>query len=170
MIRKWIVRNFVLGTWVKLFNVKFHTLRAPRVIVPVFVTTGLVIVTDPYYPAFQWFDIVLMGLLAICIWLGFNFFSWSYFSLWPVTYEEMDDEQKHDFLRAIQGGNVKNPEQENKYGFLIGWQIEEFHRLTQEQEKRYAGRFAGLKNLIPTGISLAVIVLWYLFIFPHFNM
>lgn len=169
MIRKWIVRNFALGTWVKIGNVKFHTLRAPRVIVPIFVVTGLVIITDPNYPAIQWFDIVLLGILTVALWFGFNLFKISYFSLWPVAYEELDDEQKQDFLRAIQGGKVKNPEQENKYGFLVGWQIEEFHRLTLIQEERYSGKVAGLKNLIPLGISLALIAVWYFYIFPHFN-
>lgn len=169
IIRKWIVRNFALGTWVKIGGVKFHTLRAPRVIVPIFVITGLTIVTDPNYPAIQWFDIVLLSILTISFWIGFNFFKISYFSLWPVKYEEMDDEQKHDYLRAIAAFNIPNPEVEGRFGPLNLEQMEEFYNLTQLQEVRYKKRFAGLKNLIPLVLSLITIVIWYLYIFPHFN-
>lgn len=169
MIRKWIVRNFVLGTWVKIGKVKFHTLRAPRVIVPIFVVTGLTIITDPNYPAIQWFDIVLLTILLTSLWIGFNFSKLSYFSLWPANIDEMDDEQKHDYLRAIKGGFLPNYEYEEKrYAPLSAIQEGELTMLTEELERKYSKTFGGLKSLIPLALSILLIVVWYLFIAPHF--
>ena len=168
MIRKWIVRNFVLGTWVKIGKVKFHTLRAPRVIVPIFVVTGLTIVTDPNYPAIQWFDIVLLTILLTSLWIGFNLFKISYFSLWPAKIEEMDNEQKHDYLRAIKMGVLPNYEYDGKFAPLTAIQEGELTMLREELEEKYSSTFGGLKNLIPLGISLLIIAVWYFFIAPHF--
>lgn len=166
-IRKWIVRNFELGTWVRLFGKNWHTLRAPRVIVPVFVFSALLIMrNEPTNFTIYWWGYILLGLMALVFWLGFNFFNIGYFGLFPYTYDELDDEQKQDFLRGIAGGKIPNPEQDNKIGFLVGWQIEEFERLTKLMEERYKGSFGGLKKLIPLGVSLLGVIIWYIFIAP----
>lgn len=158
-----------MGTWITLFGKTFHTLRAPRVLFPLFVVVGVIITTDPLYPKFQWWDWISMLILSLGIWFGFTFFSWSYFKLFPVKYQELDDEQKHDFLRGIAAGVIKNPEQDNKYGFLTPGQRVNFTRLTYYVENKYKGRFAGLKNLIPLTASILLVVVWYLLIFPYFN-
>ena len=164
-IRKWIVRNFELGTWVKTFGKTWVTLRAPRVIVPTFVFSALLIMgNDPTYYHLHWWGFVLLGLIALVFWLGFNFFNKGYFGFFPYTYDELDDEQKHLFLSGIRDGKIPNPEQDNKIGFLLPWQAEELAELTKQQEERYKGYFGGLKNLIPLGVSLLGIIIWYLWI------
>jgi hypothetical protein len=168
-MRKWIVKNFVFGTWAKIGNVKFHILRMHRVIIPLLTVTGLTMLTDLNYLTFQWFDIVLLTILLTSLWIGYNLFKISYFSLWPFKYEEMDDEQKYDYLRAIKEYDIPNPEIEGRFGPLNRQQMEEHYRLTQIHEARYKKRFAGITNLIPSVISLIIIVTWNLYIFPHFN-
>ena len=81
----------------------------------------------------------------------------------------MDDEQKQDFLRGVNAGLLKNPEQDNKFGFLVPWQKKEFKRLTAILEEKYKGNFAGLTNLISLGVSILAIIVWYIWIFPFFN-
>jgi len=179
-IRKWIVRNFVLGTWIKAFGKTWHTLRAPRVLFPLFVFVGMFITMDPNYPILQWYDFILLGLLAVGVWIGFNFFSWSYFGLYPVKYEEMDDEQKHDFLRAVKSGDLTNSVykriiDENGMtvyefaGGLTKEQEKELKRLTILLEQQYKSKWSGLKSLIPVGITILSVIIWYNFIFPYFN-
>ena len=165
VIRNWLVRNFVLGTWIKVFGKKMHTLRAPRVLWPMFIFGALIIMgTEPWNYSFEWWNSIIYFIWAVGIWLGFDFFSWSYFKLHTVKYKELDDEQKYDFLRAIKLGVVKNPEQDNKYGFLFGWQLEEHKRLENLHNEKYKGKFAGLKNLIPLGTTILGILIWYIFI------
>lgn len=164
-IRKWIVRNFELGTWVKAFGKSWVTLRAPRVIVPVFVFSALFIMgTDPTDYTIHWWGYILLGLILLSFWLGFNFFNIGYFGLFPYTYDELDDEQKHLFLSGIRVGKIKNPEQGDKYGGLVEWQLDEFKRLTAIQEEKYKGSFAGLSNLIPLAVSLLGVVIWYIWV------
>lgn len=162
-MRKWLVRNFVLGTYVKVFGVKFHTLRAPRVLFPMFVFGAMFIMgSNPADFGFEWYHTFIYFIWALGIWLGFNFFTWSYFSLKPPTYEEMDDEQKYDFLRAINLGVVTNPEQGDKYGYLTEEQLDEFKRLKEIHEEKYKDRFAGLISLYPVTISILSIISWYI--------
>ena len=168
-MRKWLVRNFVLGTWVKAFGKTWHTLRAPRVTVPVLVATALVIITDPLYPAIQWYDIVLLALLAACFELGFSFFPFSYFKLNPVSYEELDDEQKLDWLRAHESGQLTTAKY-NKAGVHLNGltpdQMKEKERLVKVMESKYNDPMESLKNVLPLLVSLGVIILWYIFIAP----
>lgn len=171
-MRKWLVRNFVLGTWVKAFGKTWHTLRAPRVIVPVFVTLGMVIITDPAYPAFQWWDAVILGVFAVMFDLGFSFFPFSYFKLNPVKYEELDDEQKLDWLRAIESGQLTTAKYDvlgNHLNGLTPEQQVEKRILVKLMESKYKDPIASLKNAAGLIYALILIVIWYNWIFPAFN-
>lgn len=171
-MREWLIRNFVLGTWVRAFGRNWHTLRAPRIIVPVFVTLGLVIITDPAYPAFQWWDVLIMIVFAIMFDLGFTFFRFSYFAKYPVRYEELNDEQKLDWLRAIQSGELTTAKFDiagNHLNGLTPDQIKEKARLAAIVEAKYKNPIASLKNVIGLIYAIVLTIVWYNWIFPAFN-
>lgn len=171
MIRKWIVKNFVLGTFVTVFGRTLHTLRAPRVIFPLFALTGIVMSADW---AIQWYDAILLGLIALSFWIGFPMFKWSYFRLFPIEYDELDDMQKYDWIRAQKSGSLTGQDyirHDNKDGSVSFDPILDY--LTEEQEshwvswrvkmlrEHYNKRFAGLSNLIPLGVSILAVIIWY---------
>lgn len=168
-MREFLVKQFVLATYVKLFGKTFTFLRASRILFPMFTIIGMIIVTDPAYPALQWWDFLLLTVLTAAVWVGFGFWNWGYFRLFPFKYEELDDEQKQNYLDGIKQGKLKNPEQDYHFGYLVGWQITEFERLTELQKQKYSGKFAGLTNLIPLGVTLVLVALWYHVVFPYFN-
>jgi len=168
-IRKFLVQQFVLATYIKLFGKTFTFLRASRILFPMFAFIGMIIVTYPSYPLLQWWDFALLGILLIAVWIGFGFWNWGYFRLFPFEYDELDDEQKQNYLDGISQGKLKNPEQDYKFGFLVGWQIPAFDKLTKMMKEKYSVSFAGLSNLLPLAITLVSILIWYHFIFPFFN-
>ena len=179
-IRKWLVSNFILESWVKLFGKTAHFLRAGRVLYPLTAIVGMIIATDPNYPLFQWYDFLLLGILFTGYWLGFSFFKWSYFNLWPVSVSELDDEQRHGHYRArlsgelttstwIKGmdedGNTTLINQQN----LTDEEWADYHELTLMLEEKYKGNFSGLWNLVPLAVTIILIAIWFFFLFPYFN-
>ena len=107
-MRKLLVKHFVFGTWMILFGKQLHMLRAARILFPAFCITGSVITFyDPTSWTLEWFDIVLLIILALLVWIGFGFFNWGYFRLFPFTYDELDYEQKYDYLTMKQKGLLK---------------------------------------------------------------
>ncbi len=171
-MRNWLIRNFVLGTWVKAFGKTFHTLRAPRVLFPLIVVIGLIIGTDPAYPAIQWWDIVLLVILAVMMDFGFSFFPFSYFNLKPVKYDELDEEQQLDWLHAHHSGQLTTAKYDKNGMRLNGLtpdQVVEMKILEKLMESRYKDPWLSIKNIIPLLLSLALLVIWYNWIFPYFN-
>ncbi len=179
-IRKWLVHNFLLETWTKLFGKTLHFLRAGRVLFPLTAIVGMIITTDPNYPILQWWDFVLLFIWFFGMYFGFSFFKWSYFNLYPVKVSELDDEQRHGHYRARLSGDLTNA----KYKKVIDedgdttlvyqqnltkeeWQ--DYHDLTKMMEKKLEGNFAGLWNLVPLVGSILLVILWFFFIFPYFN-
>ena len=74
-MREFIVKQFEFSTHVRLFGKTFVTLRASRILFPLFVLCGIVIVGDPTTYTFYWFHVPAYLLLGLGIWFGFNFFN-----------------------------------------------------------------------------------------------
>jgi hypothetical protein len=121
IIRKFIVREFALGVFVKIFGIKIRMLRAPRIIFPTFIS--LMICEANYLPYYVvTFFLILFMLEA---WIGFSWFGVGYFDIWPVKWDELDEYQKYYFglekwyMMTIQERNEwddivsKNPDWKN---------------------------------------------------------
>ena len=166
-MRAFLIRNFVLGTWIKFGGIKVHTLRAPRVLVPLFVAMALFVMgTTPMI-----YTLGVLDIIAVVIWLviadfGFSFFPFSYFKLKPVKYDEFKSwEQKLDFLRAVKDLKVYNPERGEKvYGPLTERQMIEMKELVAIAEEKTKRKTYGLKNLLPLAASLLAIIIWYILV------
>lgn len=91
-IRKLIVKHFALSYSFKLFGTTLTSLRASRVIMPLFILSGILTVANPIWPTIVWYTFISYTLTAIAVWLGFI-----YFWIWPVKREELDEEQKKQF-------------------------------------------------------------------------
>lgn len=98
-LRKFIVKNFAFGYTIRIGELNISSLRCTRIMLPTFIITTLVIkeITPTTY---DFYDYFLMLLSLIEIWIGFSCFGFDYFSLFPVKWNELDDEQK------IQYGNI----------------------------------------------------------------
>ena len=163
-MRKFLIRNFVLGTWIKIGKIKVHMLRAPRVLLPLIVAIALFIMgNDPTDYSLSVLDWALVVFWLVVAEFGFSFFPFSYFKLNPVKYEEFDNwEQKLDFLRAVGDLKAYNPAHgDKKYGPLTNAQKEEMSKLVKIAEEATDKTFYGLSNLIPLAVSVLAIVIWY---------
>ena len=165
-IRQWIVHNFIQETWTKLFGKMIHFLRAGRILFPLIGIVGMIIVTDPAYPILQWWDFALLFVLFVGIWIGFPFFKWSYFKLWPVSVDELDDEQRHGHYRARLSGQLTGDPKKHE---LSDEEMEDYDNLTEMLQERYKGNFAGLWHIAPYVFVLLLVAVWFMFIFPYFN-
>ena len=165
-MRKFIVRNFEFSTHVTLFGKTFVSLRASRILFPLFVLCGIVIVGDPTTYTFYWFHVIAYVLLAIGIWLGFNFFNVGYFGTAPVFYHELDREQKWFAFQVYRKGVIKNDHPLAKHFLSIPPTIlaVEYSLLKDEMEKRYyTKRFAGLKSLIGLWVGIGSLIINYIY-------
>jgi hypothetical protein len=86
-MRKFLVKHFVLDYYFKLFGVLRNAPRASRIIFPLFVLTGWVHATNP--SIVSW---CLIGLAIASLYLGFL-----HFRLFPVKWEELDEDQKFQY-------------------------------------------------------------------------
>lgn len=179
-IRNWLVRNFLLESWVTLFSKQIHFLRAGRVLFPLTGIVGMIITTDPLYPILQWWDYVLLFIWFLGMYFGFSFFKWSYFNKWPATVDELDDEQRFGHYRARLSGELTNARyiksiDENGNEVLKHQQNltdeewQDYDVLTKMMEKKHSGKFANVWSLVPLVGVIILVVLWFFFIFPHFN-
>lgn len=155
-VRKILVKHFALGTWVVFGGVKFHFLRAARVLFPATVFTGLIVTGDPSNWDWYWYSYVTFAIYIILLWIGGGWFPFSYFRIWPAQMEEMDVEQQFDYLRAIDMGHVKNPETGK-------FELTEAQRMTMGLHenflhRRYHGKYHNLHNLLPLLVSILAIV------------
>jgi len=113
-IRKFIVKQFALGCTFKLFGKQIRMLRCSRIMFPYFI---LWIFSQHYVP--EYIFCLLTALWVFQLWIGFNWFGFGYFEIWPVKFEELDDEQK------IQFGIIKANE-------LTKEQLEELEKLNNK--------------------------------------
>ena len=170
-MRKFIVKHFSLGTWVRIFGKNWHFLRAARIIFPVGVFAGLVISVDPAWPAIQWWDVVVLFVFAVTLWLGFGGLLPNFLNYWhynPVHWSELDEEQQQDYMRAIDSLKVIN----YKYGVytkLDDQQKADFNTLTRAMELKFLGKkTAQTFNLIPLGIGVFFFIIAWLIL--EFNL
>lgn len=91
-IRLFIVHQFALGYEIRIGKLRMRTVRASRIIAPLFLITGIVLATDKNPDMLQWYDIILLSLTGLSLFFGFV-----YFHIWPVKFEELDDYQKFQF-------------------------------------------------------------------------
>ncbi|MFW6225716.1 MAG: hypothetical protein ACOC3V_01995 [bacterium] len=94
MLRKFIVRNFVLYKNFKLFGKTYNMLRASRIMFPSFLAGSILSII--------FFHLILVKLLILVylstlVWVGFDLKGVGYFKLYPVKWEELDDEQKYQW-------------------------------------------------------------------------
>ena len=105
-IRLFIVHQFALGYEIRIFGKRFRSLRASRIIAPLFLLSGIVLATDKNPDVLQWYDIVLLSLTGLSLFFGFV-----YFQIWPAKYEELDDYQKYQYYifkgRAVTPAQLK---------------------------------------------------------------
>lgn len=162
-MRKILVKHFALGTWITIFGVTFHTLRAPRILFPLTVLTGLFIGgINPYDYTLGILDYLALANLLLFYWIGGGWFRINYFRLYPVKMEELDWEQKYDYLRGIEAGqNLINPEN-GLYGpfSLTDEQKKLYIRLGTRIAKIHNKRFHNVKSLLGLVISLLAIILY----------
>lgn len=45
----------------------------------------------------MWLHYTYLGYLMLLWWIGFNFFNIGYFTLFPIKWEELDEEQKYQY-------------------------------------------------------------------------
>ncbi len=159
-IRKILVKHFAFGTWFKIFGTQFRMLRAPRILFPAFAIVGSVIVFDKNYPTLQWYDILLLFILLILVWIGFGFFKWSYFKLYPVKYEELDMEQEYDWLDMKRQGVMKIDGKYNRE--LTSKEQFRFDVITNIFKDKFKGNFVQLYNLYGLILAIAVIVISFI--------
>lgn len=91
-MRKFIVRNFALGYYVKMFGKVWGAPRASRIIFPLMVITGVLNLYNESYPTPNLYVTVSLVLTALALFFGFFYFRW-----FPVRYSELDFSQKIQF-------------------------------------------------------------------------
>jgi len=99
MLRKFIVRNFVLLRHFRIAGKDVTVLRCVRFGLPIFIlfmASLYAYVTAGIDPA-KYAVFISLGLIALYVWLTFSSFKFSYFDLWPVKREELDAEQQKDY-------------------------------------------------------------------------
>lgn len=116
-MRKLIVKNFALSYSYKFLNKEYSSLRASRIIFPLFLLMGTVKVCD-YSNGIENMSVlftVSLALTVVSLYLGFF-----YFNSYPVKWGELDDDQKWQY-----GIFVKSLQTKNSY--FVDW--EEWERL-----------------------------------------
>jgi hypothetical protein len=108
-IRKIIVRSCVLS-----YRVGKGGSNVPRIsmiVTALFFIFVAVNISCNTLGTMNWYDWIFTSLFVLLCWLGFDWLGFSYFELWPVRFEELDDYQKYVFSRI------------------------KFHELTEDQAK-----------------------------------
>lgn len=123
-MRKYLINNFALYHRYKfLWLIKGSSLRAPRIIFPLFVISGLVTYLNPVWPDIIWWCWLAYVPTLISLYFGFI-----YFEFYPIKNKDwdlLDEEQKYDFGWYIQSSlNTDNPPLED-------YQLEEWNRISQ---------------------------------------
>ena len=161
-MRKFLVKTFVLGTYFRAFNRTWIMLRASQVLFPSFCFVGSVLTFyDPTSYKLEWFDIVLLAILGVLIWIGFGLWNWGYFRLFPFKVSELDDEQYFQYLTMRREGLIK----ENGFFNTILSEQEALDRARLEKtfKEEYEGkRFYKLSKLIPSLIGVGIVIVGYL--------
>ena len=165
-MRKWLVHNFILEAWVNLFGKHVKFLRASRVLFPLVGIIGIIITTDPNYPALQWWDILMLIMLFIMLDFGFNFFPFSYFKKHPAKVEELTDEQRFSHYQARQSGQLTGDPAKHK---LTPAEEKDYANLVVMMQEKYASNFAGFWNIAPILFIVIFVIIWFWLIFPYFN-
>jgi hypothetical protein len=80
-IRLFIVHQFALGYQIRIGKLKLRTVRASRIIAPLFILTGILMATDKTPDVLQWYDWICISLTGLSLFFGF-------------VYNELDDFQK----------------------------------------------------------------------------
>ena len=93
-MRKFIINNFA-GIYVgHIFGKRFTALKATRIIYPYILVWGICKTFQQLQwgiTFFVWWDILFTIPLLFMIWFSFSWFGLSYFELYPLKYEEMDE-------------------------------------------------------------------------------
>jgi hypothetical protein len=92
-MRRLIVKHFALNYTFKVFNTNITSLRASRIIAPLFLITGILVSAfTPEWPTptlllwiFYFLDIIAL------------FFGFIYFRFRPIKWEELDKDQKYQY-------------------------------------------------------------------------
>lgn len=107
-MRKLLIKLFVLDYKIKfsLLGLKIDTniMRAPTIIFPIILTTGITITSSENYPTIDWYEYILLALLSLSVWFGF--FHWEFF---PVKWGELDNFQKWVYGIAVRSGKLTKP-------------------------------------------------------------
>jgi len=90
-MRKLLVKHFVLD-YFNIFGLPLKAVRASRIIFPLFVLTGILLILHDQCNLPYFFVIVAYLFDALSIYFGFV-----YFRIWPAQWEELDDEQKWQY-------------------------------------------------------------------------
>ena len=154
-MRKFLVRNIELSTHITLFGKTFVTLRAPRILFPLFVLCGIVIVGDPATYTFYWYHVPAYLALLGGIWMGF--FHYRFF---PYSWADLDFEQQYFYMLFYRkvGGHTKSIlPTDNPY-----WFANYLSTLKTMMQVGHSKRFVGLKSLLGLLIGIVSIVIWYL--------
>ena len=159
-MRKILVKYFALHYYMKIAGKTVYFLRAANVLFPATVLAALVITGNPETWDLYWYDYLTLGGLFLLYWLGLGNFGFTYFGRWPAQYHELEDEeQRLDFLTAVDLLMVKNPWLERgSFGPLPPKMKFEHDRLLDRHAERMKPRWYGLNKLLPLLLSIAAIV------------
>lgn len=114
-IRKLLVKLFVLDYTFEIGGTRLSGSRAGAAILPLFILSGILGVSNPDYPnpyPFLWF---CYGITLLALFFGFV-----YFRIKPAQWEELDDQQKIQagyFLKLNLQQHVEWINLRNKYNF-----------------------------------------------------
>jgi hypothetical protein len=157
-IRKFLVQNYELSTHVRIFGKTIITLRAGRIIYPLFILIGVIIIGNPLTYTFFWYHIPAYIFLALTIYFGFI-----HFRLFPYTWEELDTEQRYFWMMAYNKAGGSGG-MENIYPRSMDQWNAEFWILQEIIERNYyTGRFANLRSLTGLMASIIITIIWYFY-------
>lgn len=111
-IRKWLVKNFVLGYVIVIRNQMYDAPRASRIIFPAFILMGITGITNPNWPVPNIPSIIAYIIVLLSLYFGFIHF---HIPKFKVEWEELDVFQKfqygqfkYDELTPVQRKEYKN--------------------------------------------------------------
>ena len=92
-MRQLIVKHFALNYTFKVFNINITSLRASRIIAPLFLITGILVAFfTPMWPTPTLLLWLFYLLDAIAVFFGFIYFKFK-----PVKWDELDKDQKYQY-------------------------------------------------------------------------
>jgi hypothetical protein len=148
-MKKFLLHNYELGTWVYAFGKKFVLLRASRMIMPMLIFCAIIIVGDPSTYTFFWYHIPCYAII------GFNFYmGFLHYRFFPYDYNDLDGEQKYFYLSGLRKGAIPPYR-------LTPEQAKDLAMMAYLLEEEYDSAWKRYRNLIPLLISLIEIVVFY---------